>query len=162
MVVGRKLLMLKPEFKSLKIVFENCNTLDIPSHMVFSTWVNGIKKNIFTNQSGQYVERWVCGGAQITLSKDIYGLFTWVEMLPAYNQSECDYPKRINHSCPKKHIEEYNDITSIAYIFENGKEFSICVPWGSDPNTNLNQKTIIEKRKIIIEFNEEYEQQRKF
>lgn len=158
MVVGRKLLMSSPKFKSLKIVFENCNTLNIPSHMVFSTWINDVKKNIFTNQFGQYIERWICDEAQIVLSKDIYELFTWIEMLPAHNQDEQDYPKRMGHSSPKKHIEEYNNITSISYIFENGEEFSICVPWGDDQNTNLKQKTTIEKEKIIIEFNEENKQ----
>ena len=122
------------DFKYADIVFENCNSVRIPSRLIDGISINDIRKDIFTTHCQQFITIDYCKDFSITLKNEALNIKT-------HFQESCSLDER---SSFEYHLKTYKDITHIAVKPNKGKELYISVPYDTkdqfDCSPNLLQK----------------------
>ena len=104
------------KLKTIDIVFENCEAISIPADMVY-LHVTGVKSNMHSCNTAEFSE---------TLTCDRVG----IHILPegAEYLKTCAY-NSFNDRKAYDRVFKYSDITHVEYIFEDGSNKYISVPW---------------------------------
>jgi hypothetical protein len=128
-------------------VFENCNSIHIPSRLVEWLGIKDISRYIFTNACQQLIDIQHCKEFEITLKNEA------LEIMTNFQAGKDDY-----NSSFERHVKTYKDITHIAIKPNNGKELYIGIPYKPKSRhsyINLLQKNKFEKDSFTISAKEE-------
>lgn len=122
------------DIKSIDIVFENCDYVNVPAEHILYLYFDKINRQIFTDIILQVIDMQVAETTIIYLKESAFDLETWLS-------SEKD------KIILKDRILNFNDITSIEihYNDENKASDHIYTSWGGDDDyNNPNQHSSIE------------------
>ena len=128
------------EFKYIVLVFENCNTVKIPSRLVNQLVINDVRKEIFTTFCQQLITIDYCMEFSVTLKNEALNIPT------AFQASGCDLSSSFEH-----HIKVYKDITHVSIKPNKGKEIYISTPYDTkDERSDINLLQINEFREDMV------------
>lgn len=107
------------QLKSLDIIFENCESINVPAESIEWFWINGFKhtlhfqspNDVFDHYSADYVTLYLKNLDKIPTST-ILGTELGTDI--------------------KSRIKAYKDVTQITLYYDDETDFNFCVPWGGD------------------------------
>ena len=117
---------MKPEYKYVDLVFENCNSVRIKPEDIITFYVSGISSYFWTNYANQFNEGFKCDYFSLTLKNKAVENKTHFQKNSSNNENQSSF---INH------LNVYKDITHIFIKVNKKKEFYIGVPYSISDNT---------------------------
>jgi hypothetical protein len=130
-----------PELEYIEIVFENSDSVRIPSSHVLGMSFEKISNYLWANFSHQLIEENVCEKFEIDLDNHALKYQTHFQDIIADGKDDFKY-----------HLDIAKDITHINVKPSNREGIYIAVPWkeGEEETKNLYQKTIFQEDSFII------------
>ena len=117
---------MKPEYKYIELVFENCNSIRINPEDILTFSVSEISPYFWTNCVGQFNEGLTCKSFSLTLKN---------RALNIESHFQKNFSANSNSSSFVHHLDVYKDITHIFVKVNKQKEFYIGVPYSISDNT---------------------------
>ena len=117
---------MKPEYKYVDLVFENCNFVRIKPKDILTFHVSGVSSYFWTNCVSQFNEGTTCKKLSITLKNKAVENKTHFQRNSSNGENQSSF---INH------LNVYKDITHIFIKVNKKKEFYIGVPYSKSDNT---------------------------
>lgn len=133
--------MIRKEFKSVTLIFENCNAVIIDPKYVLCFTIRGIKQNLWSNGS-QYGGSKSCEYFNIMLDNKALKTNTHFENMTD-NNSKCSFIY---------HLKNYHDITNVIVIGLDDSKEEVSVPWKeASEDSNALEKVEFRDKDFIIE-----------
>jgi hypothetical protein len=132
---------MSPELEYIELIFENCDSVRIPSSYVLGMSFEKITNYLWANFSHQLIEENVCQKFEIDLDNSALNYQTYFQETVADGKDDFKY-----------HLEIAKDITHINIKPNNREAIYIALPWksGKQETENLYQKTIFQEDSFII------------
>jgi len=135
-----------PELEYIEIVFENCDSVRIPSSCVLGMSFEKITNYLWANSAHKLIEENVCEKFEINLDNSVLQYQTHFQEVVGDGKDDFKY-----------HLDIAKDITHINIKPENREGIYIAVPWksGKQETENVYQKTVFEESSFLISCEEE-------
>lgn len=130
------------DYKYVIILFENCDSVRVPSNLIKALRIDGIQKHVFANVVQQLVVNNDCTEFSIDIKNEALNLKTIFE---EYGDSSNSF---------ENHVKIYKDITHIIIKPTSSKKLSVGVPYQAESELigapNLLQKNNFNARSFQI------------
>lgn len=132
---------------SLDVVFENCEVYNIPADGIYKLSIEDIKHSFDVHVNG--LNKFENVGELYTYS---YTDFVWLALNEKGMNAQSGWADMFDDSELFKDRVKHNDITHLDFIFDDGSELSVGVPWedGETEWTNALQRTDIRNNILFI------------
>lgn len=125
---------MKPEYKEINIIFENCNSVTIHPEAVLGFYIKGITESLWSNGT-QYSKDKQCKFVSLVLKKSALKNETNFE--DEYDGTQESF---------ENHLKNYRDITHVEIVLLDGTKEYIGVRWGKEyDHMNSLEQTVFEK-----------------
>lgn len=125
------------KLNSLKIIFENCESLSIPADDILHIEINNVSKNY------SFTKPWYHMNSINNADK--------VMILISKDANTCKYfDAMFSNITPFERIIRYNDITHLNLIFEDGITESYEVTFNGNEENSLQHSEVIDSGSLII------------
>ena len=111
---------MKPEYKYIELIFENCNFIRIYPKDVNGFLVDKISSCLWSNLSHQFSETLSCGSLIIILDNRALNIET---------QFQKDHDSSYKSASLSRHLDIYKNITHVLVKVNRKKELYISVPY---------------------------------
>jgi hypothetical protein len=130
-----------PELEYIEIVFENSDSVRIPSSCVLGMSFEKISNYLWANFSHQLIEENVCQKFEIDLDNAALRYQTHFQDIIKDGKDNFKY-----------HLDTAKDITHINIKPNNREGIYIAIPWksGEEETKNIYQKTVFQEDSFII------------
>ena len=132
---------------SIDVVFENCEVYNIPADGIYKLSIEDIKYSFDVHVNG--LNKYENVGELYTHA---YTDFVWLALNEKGMNAQSGWADMFNDSELFKDRVKHNDITHLDFIFDDGSELSVGVPWedGETEWTNSLQRTDIRNNILFI------------
>lgn len=129
------------KLNSLKIIFENCESLTIPAEDILHIEINNISKNY------SFIQPWYHANSINNADK--------VVILISKDANTCKYfDVMFSNITPFERITRYNDITHLRLRYEDGVTESYEVTFNGEVENILQQSEVIDSGSLIVKIGE--------